>query len=260
MSKPDTTRDYGRRIERVVAFIGAHLDDPLDLGRLAEVACFSPYHFHRVYRAIAGETTADTLRRLRLHRAAYGATPAAYRKRGRLVSVGPIPVTQESLMYEVSMRELAPVRLAALRHVGPYMGIGPVFERLSAWAGGRGLIGPSTRAFGIYYDNPEAVPANQLRSDAGITVGPQVEVDGDVRLIDLAGGRHAVFVHKGPYAELESAYRWACKQWLPQSGEEPADRPCFEEYLNDCRALPPAEWLTAICLPLAERGRSAMAS
>jgi AraC family transcriptional regulator len=244
MSKPDTARDYGRRIERVVAFIGAHLDDPLDLERLAAVACFSPYHFHRIYRAIAGETTADTLRRLRLHRAAgeivrdstpiaavarragygsvaafgrafraaYGATPAAYRKRGRLVTVGPFAATQEGLMYEVSIRELAPVRLAALRHVGPYMGIGPVFERLFAWAGGRGLVGPSTRAFGIYYDSPEAVPARQLRSDAGITVGPQVEVEGDVRLVDLAGGRHAVFVHKGPYAELESAYRWAYKQ------------------------------------------------
>jgi len=34
------------------------------------VACLSPYHFHRVYRAMRGETTADTVRRLRLHRAA----------------------------------------------------------------------------------------------------------------------------------------------------------------------------------------------
>ena len=33
-------------------------------------------------------------------------------------------------------------------------------------------------------------------------------------------------------------------------GEEPADAPCLELYLNDCRSLPPAEWLTEILLPL----------
>jgi AraC family transcriptional regulator len=209
MSKPDTTRDYGRRIERVVAFIGAHLDDPLDLERLAAVACFSPYHFHRIYRALAGETTADTLRHLRLHRAA-----------GEIVN------------------ERTPIAAIARR-------------------AGYGSVAAFSRAFRTAY---QATPAAYRKHGRLIAVGPQVEVEGDVRLVDLAGGRHAVFVHKGPYAELESAYRWAYKQWLPQSGEEPADRPCFEEYLNDCRALPPAEWLTAICLPLAERGSSTIAS
>src|SRR3712207_5359767 len=36
---------YGRRVERVVAHIGAHLDAELDLAALAEVACLSPHHF-----------------------------------------------------------------------------------------------------------------------------------------------------------------------------------------------------------------------
>lgn len=70
MTKPDTLLDYGRRIARVVDHIAAHLDEALELERLAAVACFSPYHFHRIYRAMTGETAADTLRRLRLHRAA----------------------------------------------------------------------------------------------------------------------------------------------------------------------------------------------
>jgi AraC family transcriptional regulator len=59
-----------------------------------------------------------------------------------------------------------------------------------------------------------------------------------------------VLHHKGPYAELERAYAWLYGTWLPQSGEEAADRPVFEEYLNNPRALPPQEWLTDICLPL----------
>jgi AraC family transcriptional regulator len=285
MTKPLTTLDYSRRIERVVAHIGAHLDEPLDLDRLAAVACFSPYHFHRIYRAITGETAADTLRRLRLHHAAgelvqgvapvgaiarqagygsiaaftrafsagYGIAPSAYRRAGRLVRPAPATTETETAMYDVGIRHVQPVRLAALRHTGDYMEIGTTFERLFAWAVGRGLIGPQTRSIGVYYDDPDAVPVASLRADAGISVGADVAVDGDAPILEMPGGRHAVLHHQGPYAELHKAYRWLYRAWLPRSGEQCADRPCFEEYLNNPRTLPPEEWLTDICLPLAER-------
>ncbi len=50
--------------------MGDHLDADLDLATLAEVAHLSPYHFHRIYAGMTGETAAEMLRRLRLHRAA----------------------------------------------------------------------------------------------------------------------------------------------------------------------------------------------
>ncbi|HYG90861.1 MAG TPA: AraC family transcriptional regulator [Azospirillum sp.] len=283
MTKSATTLDYSRRIERVVAHIGEHLDEPLDLERLAGVACFSPCHFHRIYRALTGETVADTLRRQRLHRAAgelvqgrrdivliarragygsveaftrafrqaYGIPPATYRQRGRLVPLEVSRQTLEDTMQDVTIRDLPPVRVAALRHSGPYMAIGTTFERLYAWAAGRGLLGPATRTFAVYYDDCDAVAPEALRSDACLQVGPEVAADGEVRITEIPGGRHAVLLHKGPYAELESVYRRLYRDWLPQSGETPADRPCFEEYLNSPRTLPPEEWLTEICLPLA---------
>jgi AraC-like DNA-binding protein len=70
MTKPETLLDYGRRVAGVSDHIAEHLDDELDVERLAEVAHFSPWHFHRIYRETTGETVADTVRRLRLHRAA----------------------------------------------------------------------------------------------------------------------------------------------------------------------------------------------
>ena len=72
MNRPHTARDYARRPDRVAAHIWAHLDEDLDLGVLAEIACFSPYHFHRIYRAVLGETVAETVARLRLQRAERG--------------------------------------------------------------------------------------------------------------------------------------------------------------------------------------------
>lgn len=285
MNKHSTVLDYSRRVEKVIAHIASHLDEALDLERLAGVAAFSPCHFHRIYRYVTGETAADTLRRLRLHRAAgelvqetgaiaaiagragygsvaaftrafgaaYGIAPAAYRAQGRLVAPASPKSNEESAVYDVEIRKIEPVRLAAMRHTGSYMEIAPVFDRLLAWGAGRGLLSPTTRSFGIYYDDPGSVPLKDLRSDATFVIADGAKVDGDVRAITLAGGRHAVIQHKGPYAELERAYSWLYCDWLPRSGEEAANRPCFEEYVKGPKGLPPSEWLTEVCLPLADR-------
>jgi AraC family transcriptional regulator len=57
-------------MNRVVDHIQSHLADPLDLEQLAAVACFSPFHFHRLFRAWTGETLQAFVHRLRLERAA----------------------------------------------------------------------------------------------------------------------------------------------------------------------------------------------
>ena len=61
---------YEPRMRRVIAHVYDHLDEPLDLNRLSDIACLSPHHWHRVYHAMVGETLARTVKRLRLHRAA----------------------------------------------------------------------------------------------------------------------------------------------------------------------------------------------
>jgi AraC family transcriptional regulator len=67
---PLTQRDYKKRLLRVLVHIQGHLDEPLDLVELARVACFSPFHFHRVFSGMIGETVKAHVRRLRLERAA----------------------------------------------------------------------------------------------------------------------------------------------------------------------------------------------
>ena len=278
----DTSLDYVRRIDRVITFMSDHLDEPLDVPRLAEVACFSPFHFHRIFRYLAGEPVTETIRRLRLHRStghlikgnrpiaevakragygsvaaytrafrsAYGVPPGAYRRQGRLVPAPTTTEPEDTNMYEVTIREEAPLHLAAITHKGPYLEIGHAYERLQVWANGHGVLGPQTRSIGVYYDDPGEVKPEDLRSEAAITVDPSVAMEGDIHPLDLPGGRYAVLTHKGPYAELEKAYKWLYGTWLPQSGQEPGEGPCFEAYLNDPRSLPPSDWLTEICLPL----------
>jgi AraC family transcriptional regulator len=68
--KPVTTTDYRSRLNRVLAHLAESLDAELAVADLAGVAAFSPYHFHRIFRSITGETVAGLVRRLRLERAA----------------------------------------------------------------------------------------------------------------------------------------------------------------------------------------------
>lgn len=277
------TQDYALRLERVVTWLADHLDDAIDLARLADVACMSPFHFHRIYHAMQGETAADTVRRLRLHRAAveliagtrtvsriarqagyasqeaftrafkaaYGVPPARYR-----ASFVPVPATarledhMETRSFEATVRDIPPIRVAALAHRGDYQTISTTFQRLSTMAAGVGLFGPATRTFGVYYDDPSATPRDALRSDACITVPDDWTPNGELQLREIRGGRYAVTLHVGPYAELERPYKWLYGTWLAQSGEETADAPCVEAYLNDARTVPPTELRTEIWLPL----------
>jgi len=62
--------EHSRRLHRVLDYIDAHLDEPIDLARLARVAHFSDFHFHRLFAAHVGETLGAYLTRRRLETAA----------------------------------------------------------------------------------------------------------------------------------------------------------------------------------------------
>lgn len=274
--------DYERRLGRVIDHIHDNPAGDLSLDRLAEVAALSRFHFHRVYAGMTGETVAQTVRRMRLHRAAvalatgrvplaevarqvgypnqssfarafveaYGITPAAFRKRGEL---RPIPVVfskKGPLMYQVTVRDEPKRRLAAVAHQGPYHEIGRAFEKLAATVGARGLFDQIGAMVGVYYDSPDDVAPDALRSHAGFVVRAETEVAPPLEEVVLPSGRHAVMLVKGPYVGLQGAYQQLFGTWMPGAGEEMADSPAFEIYLNSPMDTAQEDLLTEICVPL----------
>jgi AraC family transcriptional regulator len=274
---------YENRLRRVSAYIHDHLDDELDMDKLAEIACMSSFHWHRIYRAIHGETLAATVKRLRLHRAAgdivrsdlgigeiarrsgypnlqsfnrifksvYGMPPARYRKEGSHQEFQPSPNGRTKAMFDVTLRNTEPVALVGVRHIGPYMEIGKAFEVLFGTLHARGLARPDMRMIGVYFDDPDIVPADKLRSIACVAVDGKVATDAPLEPFQLDGGEYAVLRHKGPYADMYRAYRWLYGEWLPTSGRQLRDGLMFEDYLNNPRDVPPTELLTDIYMPLA---------
>lgn len=289
--KDQTGQSYRKRLTDVVDYIHRHLDCDLDVNRLAEVALMSPYHFHRIYRQLAGEPVNATVRRLRLHfaamelirsnrplqsiaqQAAYssleafsrafskqlGESPSHYRAANRQVVLEPFvamltnPVKRDKRMYDVEIINVEELPLIGYEHCGDYMGIGQAFEKLAINAGSRGLINEHTRWFGLYFGDPKTVSPEELKSAACITVDADTDYGehSAPQPMTIPAGRCATLVHKGPYAELEQPYDWLFGQWLPNSGYEAANFPVFEEYLNDPKTTPPNELLTRIYCLLA---------
>jgi len=65
-----TQKEYARRLNAALDDIDRNIADDISLDKLAAVACFSPYHFHRIFSALVGEPPAEYVRRLRLEKAA----------------------------------------------------------------------------------------------------------------------------------------------------------------------------------------------
>ncbi|OCP03442.1 MULTISPECIES: GyrI-like domain-containing protein [unclassified Ensifer] len=273
---------YERRLHRVSDYIYGHLDGDLDLDRLSEIACLSPHHWHRIYRAVHGETLAATVKRLRLQRAAadlaqsdlpvetiarrsgypnlqsfnrtfkatYGLPPARYRKEGSHVAFETASTEGITDMYEVTLKEIDAFDLVGVAHSGSYMEIGRAFETLYGTLFSRQLFRPDMEMIGLYLDDPELVPTEKLRSFACVSARAQMPTEAPLTPHRLDGGRYAVLRHKGPYADMPKAYQWLYGTWLPQSGREIRDSLMFEKYLNNPREVPPTELLSEIYLPL----------
>lgn len=64
--RPATREELYRRLHRARDFLHSSTEQPLTLARLAEVACLSPHHFLRLFRAAFGTTPHRYLVELRL--------------------------------------------------------------------------------------------------------------------------------------------------------------------------------------------------
>jgi AraC family transcriptional regulator len=70
MTTENTRQEHISRLNRVINYIHDNLDRPLTLGILSEVAGFSPFHFHHIFKSLVGETLNEYIQRARLEKSA----------------------------------------------------------------------------------------------------------------------------------------------------------------------------------------------
>ncbi|MFT3868699.1 MAG: AraC family transcriptional regulator [Nibricoccus sp.] len=283
--RPETLHDYHERLNRVLVHIDQHRSEALSLDRLAGIACLSPCHFHRTFRAMVGEPLGQYVQRIRLETAAlhlqtstrsvleisldagyesaaaftrafeqrFGLAPTECRASHRFelkVRAAKLKQNNTANMIAPEIRHRTPTAVAFVRHTGPYASVGAAWQKICSFAGSRQLLGPKTNYIGISHDDPNITANEQLRYDACVTLDRELQPAGEVGVQTIPGGRYAVFLHCGPYENFNATYDAIYRDWLPSSHEQLRNQSSFEIYLNSVENTPPADLRTEIWVPL----------
>lgn len=277
-------------IVHTMDFVEANCEKQLTLEGLAERADMSPFHFHRLFRAYAGQPLGKFIRHVRLQKGArllrtsdskivmiafdcgYGSHEAFSRTFQVWAGVSPtqyrdslsqgqpviLPNTEpfersNSSVEGPTLQRLAETWFVFKRHIGPYSQIPQAFDAtMQALARDNSLPNDPVIA-GIAYDDPDLRPSSQLRFDAGIVVDHEREAPDGLRVTRIAPCQCAVVRVTGPYEQLVDGY-----DKLYRHGARLIDKPIFDApAILFYREMPPMVSIddaqTEIWLPLTSR-------
>lgn len=321
-------QEYIARINRVLDYIQTNLEKTMFLKDLANIAGFSPFHFHRIFKAMVGETLTSYIQRLRVEKAATlllanpkepitnvaldcgfsssasfarlfrdhfqvsasqwrarreaqeskngqtnrnnrkefaaslrylgdGLNGEGARRLGKRTSTQTREGRKMSAFKNVSVavNKLETMTVAYIRYIGPYKGDVKLFEslwsKLAAWAGPRGLFKqPDVKCLIIYHDNPEITDDKNLRVSVCISAPRDLQVSGEIGKMEIPAGTYAMAHFEINGDQFQAAWDYVCGEWMPKSGYQPDDGPCFELCLNDPKEHPQHKHIVEICVPV----------
>lgn len=210
-----TEQIYHQRILKVLVHIQGRLDQEHSLESLAGLSGFSPFHFHRIFRALVGESVMAHIRRLRLERAA-----------GRLLG-SEEPVIQVALEAGYETHE------AFTRAFRAMFGLAPSgFRR-------RGGSARSDSPSGVHFQ-PEGGAIEYRPPGRG---GSEM----DVRIDQREPCTVAFVRHIGPYDQCGAAWG-KLMAWAGPKGLLGPDMECFGLSHDDPKITPPEKLRYDACL------------
>ena len=232
--------NYQDRMVRVADAIAAALKDERSptLEELASAAALSPFHFHRVYRLLTGESVGQSIQRLKVTHALElvnggdsvtgaalaagyassqslakavrhhtGASVTELRGTGLGDEIGRLKrPRKEGSTMSLEIVDHAPVTVACRLVVGPYdelnLGYRALFEDVCEQLSPDEISG----VYGIPVDDPRDVPRDEHRFACALGVPRDAgALDRDVELRELGGGRFALARFVGPYEGVPAA-------------------------------------------------------
>lgn len=282
--KSITKEEYSKRINTVIEYIANNLDKEMELSVLSEISNFSPYHFHRIFRAIVGEPIGAFIVRLRVETAArllryssmpvqdiaysvgysvpssltkvfrqfYDISPTDYRNNKNYVIMKPLQLATDTDMKAPKIVETEPKQAIYVRLTGDYKTIDycGAFTKLWAYVKENKLYTAGIEHISISQDDPHVTETEKLRTDVCLTIHKPVEPKGEIGVKEIPGGKFAVFTFTGPYENLDKAFDTIYRKYLPESEYELRMEQSFEIYKNNPDNTPPEKLKTEIYIPV----------
>lgn len=273
-----------QQINKVLNHLQFHLGNEIQLSELADLGGFSKFHFSRLFKAYTGETVIAFLKRKRLEKAAYylrfteksiseiayeigydvpsslnvpfakmfGCTPSEFRKTKQKLQQTKNDIMElKAMQLEVRIEQTQDLEVIFLRTFGyNQASIGRAWRTIMPYVAQKGIYGPNSKVIGAALDDPENVDPSKCEYHASVSSDLPLVPEDDFSVRTLQGGKYAVFTLEGSYDQMEDAYAWILRKWLPESGYQLRDAEVYDHYLNSMVNTPENELLTDIYLPI----------
>ncbi len=272
-------------MNKIVQFIEHNLDSEIDCNKLAEIACYSRFHFHRLFYSYVGEGVYAYRKRLLLERSikhllysddsiidiaykcGYGNQASFNKAIRKQFSFTPSQVRKQMVSVDTNRVKLIRKRcvdmkpeiikfeetnVISARAYGAYARAAPeAWSQVMKFAYSNRLMKKGVRMFGISHDDPNVTEPENIRYDACIDIEANIAKEVNLRKLTVSGGKYAKFLHKGAYENFQETYAFIFNEWLPENSHKLRDEPCFEIYLNkDPGRTKPENLKTEIYIPI----------
>lgn len=285
----DTKNSYLVSINKAIAFIESNWTIDIQLKDIAAQASISPYHFHRVFKSLTGDTTKEFLTRLRLEKAAlklkhsqndigqiafdcgyqnhetftrafkdyFGLSPLEYRNSiaeltvNKQIEYGKANINLNTLNVQGPIIKTIPdLHLAYIRHTGSYNKVGSSFQKLMFWAATHLVLKLKPITIGIVHDNPDLTEEQNIRFDACVLLSKEIKPNGEIGYKKIEGGKFAVFTYKGAYEGFYPVYDYIYNVCLFDNKFDLADKPALEWYIKSPPFYKPENFVTDFYIPI----------
>ena len=286
MIKQTTKQLYLERVNTVVTYIREHLDEVLEVKKLAELSYLSPFHFHRIMRAFLGEPIGSFISKTRLETATkllrytslnveeiahntgfevaasfnkafkklYAISPTQYRKDPSLIRNQFIVEKQKYILKAPKIKNLEAKQVLYMSLLGSYASLdyGGAAQKLWSVVKQQKLFTKGMEHLGISHDDPKVTALDNCRYDACLVIHKPALPTGEIGIKTVEGGLYAVFLHTGSYLQLGTVYNHIFNAWLLENEYELRNVPVFEKYISNPERTPEEKLKTEIYLPIKE--------
>lgn len=282
--RASTIEEYQKQINIVIEYINNHLDEPIDLMKLAEISNFSPFHFHRIIRAFLGEPIGTYILRMRLETAArllrytdlaisdiaykvgYDVPSSLSKSFKQHYDISPIDY-RNNKDYHIMKTEKKDISLNIkgpkvmdiptkkaiyLKLTGIYgsLDFSGSWQRLWQFVKENKLYSFGMEHIAIYYDDPKVTENEKLRTDICLTIKKDIKPQGEIGVKEIIGGKFIMFLYKGSYEHLDAVYDTIYSRLLPETNFRLRNTHGFEKYLNHPGNTKPEKLKTEIYIPV----------
>ena len=283
--KTSIKETYIQQVNAVVEYINSHLDENIDLKKLADITCFSPFHFQRIMKAFLKEPVWTFIMRKRVETAArlirysdlsiqeiafsvgydtpsslskvfrqfYGISPIDYRNNKKTdIIMKPIETNVELNIKAPKIVTLGDKQVIYISHSGDYSSLdfGSAWKKLWQFVKENKLFSAGIEHICIYHNDPKVTEPEKLRTDVCLVISKKAEPKGEIGVKELKDGKFLKVLYQGPYTYLGQVYDEIYSKHIPEGGYKLRDGFCFEKYINDPGKTVPEKLKTEIYIPI----------